>query len=77
MVWWFVVALVVIGLWLRWEPARWLAILVAVLNLIVELAFAGGHNYPLWALISNALCLVVIYCGDCALGVCGDHVGAA
>lgn len=60
-VWWFVVALVAVGLWLRWEPARWLAILVAVLNLIVELAFAGGHNYPLWALISNALCLVVIY----------------
>ena len=50
-----------VGLWLRWEPARWLAILVAVLNLIVELAFAGGHDYPLWAVISNGFCFVVIY----------------
>ena len=57
---WFAVALAGVGLWLRWEPARWLAVLVAI-NLIVELAFAGGHNYALWALVSNALSFVFIY----------------
>ena len=59
--WGSVVALSGVGLWLRSSLARWVAIVVMVLNLILELAFAGGHNYPLWAVMSNAVTILVLY----------------
>ena len=59
--WGSVVALSGVGLWFRLSLARWVAIVVMVLNLIVELGFAGGHNYPLWAVMSNAVTILVLY----------------
>ena len=59
--WGAVVALTGAGLWLRSETARWFAVVILVFNLIVELAFAGAHNFPLWALLSNALTIIVLY----------------
>ena len=59
--WGSVVALSGVGLWLRSSLARWVAIVVVVLNLIVELGFAGGHNYPLWAVMTNAITILILY----------------
>jgi hypothetical protein len=61
LLWGSVVALTGAGLWFRSSVARTVAIVVMVFNLIVELAFAGGHNYPLWAVMSNAITILVIY----------------
>ena len=59
--WGSVVALSGVGLWFRLSLARWVAIVVMVLNLIVELGFAGGHNYPLWAVATNAITILILY----------------
>jgi hypothetical protein len=59
--WGSVVALTGLALWLRSNAARWFAVVIAALNLIGELTFAGVHNYPLWALVSNALTIVILY----------------
>jgi hypothetical protein len=59
--WGSLVALAGVGLWLRSDLARWAALVLVTLNLIVELGFAGAHNYPLWGLVSNALAVVVLY----------------
>jgi hypothetical protein len=61
LVWGAVVALTGAALWLRSEGARWFAVGVLVLNLIGELAFAGGHSFPLWGLTANVLTLIVLY----------------
>jgi hypothetical protein len=71
--WGSVVALSGVGLWFRLSVARWVAIVVMVLNLIVELGFAGGHNYPLWAVTTNAITILILY----ALIVCWDAADAA
>jgi hypothetical protein len=59
--WGSLVALSGAALWFRQSAARWVAIVVMVLNLVVELGFAGYHNYPLWAVMSNAITILVIY----------------
>jgi hypothetical protein len=59
--WGSIVALSGAALWFRLSVARWVAIVVMVLNLIVELGFAGYHNYPLWAVTSNAITILVLY----------------
>jgi hypothetical protein len=59
--WGSVVALTGFALWLRTNAARWTAVVVVVFNVIGELAFAGAHNYPLWALVSNVLSIVILY----------------
>jgi hypothetical protein len=41
--------------------ARWFAIVAASLNILVQLSFAGGVQYPLWALTVLALTVVVLY----------------
>jgi hypothetical protein len=61
LLWGLLVALTGVALWFRSDAARWFAVVVVVLNLIGELAFAGGHNYPLWALVSNVLAVVILY----------------
>jgi hypothetical protein len=61
LLWGSVVALTGVGLWFRSSVARTVAIVVMVLNLILELGFAGGHNYPLWAVMSNAVTILVLY----------------
>ena len=71
-VWGLLVGLTGVALWFRWNAARWVAVVVVVLNLIVELAFAGVHNYPLWGLLVNGLAIFVLY----ALVVCWDRAEA-
>jgi hypothetical protein len=40
---------------------RWLAIVAAALNFVVQLSFAGSSDYPLWSLAGLALSAIVIY----------------
>jgi hypothetical protein len=61
LVWGLVVALTGVALWTRSEGARWFAVGVLLLNLVGELAFAGGHNFPLWAVTANVLTVIVLY----------------
>ena len=53
--------------------ARWFAIVVGSLNVLGQLGFVGAAQYPLWALTTIALSLVVIY----ALIVRWDEVQAS
>ncbi len=41
--------------------ARWFTIVVASLNVILQLGFVGSGQYPLWALTVLALNVVVLY----------------
>jgi hypothetical protein len=41
--------------------ARWLTIVVASLNFIVQLGFVGSSQYPLWALVILTLNVLVLY----------------
>ena len=59
--WGTAVALAGFGLWLRSSVARWCAIAVTGINVIWELSFAGGNNFPLWGLVVIALNVVVLY----------------
>jgi len=40
---------------------RWFAIVAVCLNLIVQLAWTGSSQYPLWALCGIALSIIVLY----------------
>jgi hypothetical protein len=46
-------------LWSCSTVARWAAVVIASLNLIAELVFAGNNDLPLWV-FSTALAAVVI-----------------
>jgi hypothetical protein len=59
--WGSVVALTGVGLWLRSSAARWFAVAIVVVNIIGELAFSGGRNFTLWALVVIVLNIVVLY----------------
>jgi hypothetical protein len=61
LIWGIVVALAGIGLLSAAGWARWLTIVVASLNFIVQLGFVGSAQYPLWALTVLALTVVVLY----------------
>jgi hypothetical protein len=61
MIWGIVVALAGLGLLTGSGFARWLTIVVASLNFIVQLGFVGSYQYPLWALTVIFLNLVVLY----------------
>jgi hypothetical protein len=41
--------------------ARWFTIVVASLNILIQLGFAGSSDYPLWALTAITLNIVVLY----------------
>jgi hypothetical protein len=41
--------------------ARWFTIVVASLNVILQLGFVGSGQYPLWALMVLALSVLVLY----------------
>jgi hypothetical protein len=61
LIWGVVVAFAGVGLWLRSEAARWIAVVILILNLIGELAFAGAHNFTLWALTANVVTIIILY----------------
>jgi hypothetical protein len=41
--------------------SRWFTIIVAALNIFIQLGFVGSSQYPLWALTVLALNLVVFF----------------
>jgi hypothetical protein len=41
--------------------ARWFTIVVASLNLLVQLGFVGSNQYPLWSLAVMAMNVLVLY----------------
>jgi hypothetical protein len=61
LLWGIVVGCAGIGLLAGATWARWLTIVVASLNFIVQLGFVGSAQYPLWALTVLALTAVVLY----------------
>lgn len=73
MIWGVVICFAGFGLLSGNSVARWFAIVIAIINVIEQLAFVGNSAYPLWALTSIALSGVVIY----ALTVRWDETPAA
>ncbi|HKD32563.1 MAG TPA: hypothetical protein VKB73_03730 [Gaiellaceae bacterium] len=61
LLWGIAIGLVGIGLLSAQTWARWAAIVVCSLNLIIELGFAGSAAYPLWALTVMTLNIVILY----------------
>jgi hypothetical protein len=61
LVWGVIVVLAGFGLLSGANWGRWLAIFAASLNFFVQLGFLGSAAYPLWALTTLALTLVVLY----------------
>jgi hypothetical protein len=61
LVWGIVVAFAGWGVLSGATWARWFAIVVGSLNVLGQLGFVGGSQYPLWALTAVTLSIVVIY----------------
>jgi len=61
LIWGIVILLAGLGLLSGSGWARWFAIVVASLNILGQLGFVGGAQYPLWALTVLALTFVVLY----------------
>jgi len=73
LIWGIVVVFAGVALMSRAGWARWFTIVVGSLNVLAQLGFVGGAQYPLWALTIIALSVVVIY----ALIARWDEVEAA
>jgi hypothetical protein len=61
MIWGIIVALAGFGLLGGSGWSRWFTIIVAALNIFVQLGFVGSSQYPLWALTVLALNVVVFF----------------
>lgn len=61
MIWAVVLGLVGLGLLSGATWARWASIVVVSLNVIAQLGSFGNQAYPLWALASLTLSIVVLY----------------
>jgi hypothetical protein len=61
MVWGVIVLLAGLGLLSGSTWSRWFTIIVAGLNIFIQLGFVGGAQYPLWALTVLALNVIVFY----------------
>ena len=61
MVWGVIVGLAGFGLLAGSSWSRWFTIVVAGLNIFLQLGFVGSSQYPLWALTVLALNIVVFY----------------
>ena len=61
LIWGVIVALAGFGLLSGANWGRWLAIFAASLNFLVQLGFLGSAQYPLWALTTLGLTVVVLY----------------
>ena len=59
--WGSAVGLIGVALWSRSRVARWLAVAISFANIIMELGFAGGNNFPLWSLAIMALNILILY----------------
>jgi cation transport ATPase len=61
LIWGVVVMLAGFGLLAASGWARWLTIVIASLNFVVQLGFVGSYQYTLWALTVISLNFVVLY----------------
>jgi hypothetical protein len=61
LIWGVIVALAGYALAMGAGWARWFTIVVASLNVILQLSFVGSGQYPLWALTVLALNVLVLY----------------
>lgn len=61
LIWGVIVVLAGFGLLSGANWGRWLGIFAASLNFFVQLGFLGSAAYPLWALTTLSLTLVVLY----------------
>jgi hypothetical protein len=61
MIWGVIVVLAGMGLLAGSGWARWFTIIVAALNVFIQLGFVGSSQYPLWALTVLALNIVVFF----------------
>jgi hypothetical protein len=61
LVWGCVVAFAGFGLLAARGWARWVTIVIAGLNFLVQLGFVGSAAYPLWALTVIAMNIIVLY----------------
>ena len=61
LVWGLIVMFAGFGLLAASSWARWLTIVIASLNFIVQLGFVGSYQYTLWALTVIGLNIVVLY----------------
>ena len=59
--WGSAVGLLGVALWSRSRVARWLAVAISFANIIMELGFAGGNNFPLWSLAIMAVNILILY----------------
>lgn len=61
MIWGVIVVLAGLGLLAGSGWARWFTIIVAGLNIFIQLGFVGSSQYPLWALTVLALNVIVFF----------------
>jgi hypothetical protein len=61
LIWGTVLVLAGLGLGSGAGWARWLAVVLAVGNILGQLGFVGSSAYPLWALTAVTLNIIVIY----------------
>ena len=61
LIWGAILALTGAGLLSRASWARWVAIVVASLSILLQLGFLGSSGYPLWSLTVIGLTAVVLY----------------
>ena len=61
LIWGAILALTGAGLLYRASWARWVAIVVASLSILLQLGFLGSSGYPLWSLTVIGLTAVVLY----------------
>jgi hypothetical protein len=61
LIWGIVLVFAGWGLLSRAGWARWFTIVAVSLNIIGQLGFVGGAQYPLWALTGITLSIVVLY----------------
>jgi hypothetical protein len=61
LIWGVIVVLAGSGLLSGASWGRWLGIVACSVNFLVQLGFLGSSAYPLWALTSLSLTLVVLY----------------
>jgi uncharacterized membrane protein (DUF2068 family) len=61
LIWGVIVVIAGFGLLSAQSWGRWLAIFACSLNFLVQLGFLGSSAYPLWALTTLSLTLVVLY----------------
>jgi hypothetical protein len=61
MIWGIVILLAGFALVSGASWARWFTIVVASLNFFVQLGFVGSNQYPLWALVTLTMNILVLY----------------